>query len=114
MKVVDAEIAASGGTGEDDVDPLADAPTAVPLPAPGLPDLAKMIPSKSRTKFIRKMFRKDAEYYASVIAELNATATWEGASAYLRDLFTLNKLDPFAEVVVEFTDVVHSRYGKSG
>jgi hypothetical protein len=113
MTIVDAEIAAGGGADAQESDPLADTPTAPPLPAPGLPDLAKMIPSKSRTKFIRKIFKKDGDYYSAVIAELNAAATWQDASAYLRDFFALNKLDPFAEVVVEFTDFVHSRYGTS-
>jgi hypothetical protein len=111
MNVVDAEIAASGGAAVSDADPLGG---SEPMPpAPGLPDLKKMIPSKSRSKFIRKIFRKDTDYYNAVIAELNAAPTWQDASTYLRDFFALNKLDPFAEVVVEFTDLVHSRYGTS-
>lgn len=113
MKVVDAEIAASGGTAPQDADPLGEELPPPPLPAPGLPDLTKMIPSKSRTKFVRKVFKKDTAYYNAVIAELNAAPTWQDASTYLRDFFALNKLDPFAEVVVEFTDLVHGRYGKS-
>jgi hypothetical protein len=113
MKVVDAEIAASGGAAPSDADPFGGSETTPPPPAPGLPDLRKMIPSKSRTKFIRKVFKKDADYYNAVIAELNAATTWQEASTYLRDFFALNKLDPFAEVVVEFTDLIHSRYGTS-
>jgi hypothetical protein len=111
MKVVDAEIAASGGEVSSEADTLEESTPA--LPARGLPDLLKLIPSKSRSKFIRKIFKKDTAYFNAVLAELNAAPTWEGASAYLRDFFTLNKLDPFADVVVEFTDLIHSRYGPS-
>jgi hypothetical protein len=113
MNTVDAEIAAGAGTAAPEADPLGGLEPVSPVPAPGLPDLQKMIPSKSRTKFIRKVFRKDTDYYNAVIAELNAAATWQAASGYLRDFFALNKLDPFAEVVVEFTDLIHSRYGRS-
>jgi hypothetical protein len=111
MKVVDAEIAASGGAAPSEPEPLDASVTAPPQPAPGLPDLMKMIPSKSRTKFIRRIFKRDAAYFNAVLAELNAAPTWQVASAYLRDFFQLNKLDPFADIVVEFTDLIHSRYG---
>jgi hypothetical protein len=112
MRVVDAEVAAGTGTAASETDPSGGAP-APPLPAPGLPEIQKLIPSRSRTKFIRKLFKKDADYFNAVIAELNAAPTWQDASAYLRDFFELNKLDPFTETVVEFTDIVHSRYGRS-
>ena len=113
MKVVDAEIAASSGEVPSEADALDASTPAPPPPAPGLPDLLKLIPSKSRSKFVRKIFKKDAAYFNAVLAELNAAPTWQAASAYLRDFFTLNKLDPFADVVVEFTDLIHSRYGPS-
>jgi hypothetical protein len=41
---------------------------------------------------------------------LNAFQSWKEASAYLTRVYEVNRLDPFAEDVIEFTDLIQSRY----
>lgn len=89
--------------------------TAEPGPAPapqGLPDLASLIGSKRRNTFIRKIFGKDRESYDRLIKELNGLSSWRAASARLTEFYTAGNLDPFSDVVVEFTDIVQSRFGE--
>ena len=75
-----------------------------------LPDISSIITQEQKDRFHEKMFKNDDAYYAGIIAALNRTPTWKEASRYLNVLYQTNGLDPFAEEVVEFTDVIHSRY----
>ena len=79
-------------------------------PPPPLPDLNEFIPAEQRATFIRKIFRKDEEYYTGIIASLNGFRTWKDATQYLTQLFEINGLDPYAPEVVEFTDAVQRRF----
>jgi len=79
-----------------------------------LPDLNTIIPAKDRTRFVKKIFRKDEEYFNVVVTSLNTIPTWKEASLYLNTLFEMNHLDPFSEDVVEFTDLIQQRYTAKG
>jgi hypothetical protein len=83
---------------------------AEPAPEIALPDLRNLIGEKQRQKFIRHVFNKDQAFYFGVIATLNTLHTWDEAAAYLKQVYTINRLDPFSGVVVEFTDLVQQRF----
>ena len=82
-----------------------------PLAEPALPDLNKIIPDDQRQRFIKKMFSRDEKYYAGVIGSLNKARSWKDASLYLNRLYQVNKLDPYAKEVIEFTDTIQKRFG---
>ena len=78
--------------------------------APLLPDIRKLIGEKERSRFVRHVFKRDQAYFYGVIATLNTFWTWKEASAYLQQVYSVNRLDPFDKDVVAFTDLVHRRY----
>jgi hypothetical protein len=76
-----------------------------------LADLDVLVETSERKKvFLKKIFLRDEDYYGAVVKALNDIRTWEEASAYLTEFFETNRLDPFSEEVVEFTDIVQRRY----
>jgi hypothetical protein len=85
-----------------------------PSEEPQLPDLNTMIPDDQRQRFIRKVFRRDEKYYMGIIAALNKTRNWKEASHYLNKLYQVNRFDPFAKEIVEFTDAIQKRYEPTG
>jgi hypothetical protein len=90
-------------------------PSSSPPPPPQrrvtqLRDLNAIIIGKDRNKIIRKLFRKDRQSYEAAIAELNRMESWKEASKYLYEFFRTNHLDPYSDDVVEFTDLVQSRF----
>lgn len=118
---------------EHEAEPSSDAPTEIveapvsaeperedvdqepPLSPPAgalqsLPDLSSLIPVENRAVFVNAVFGRDADYYSAVIASLNGIPTWKDAALFLSQFYMSNGLDPFADEVVEFTDVVHHRY----
>ncbi|MDH3252478.1 MAG: hypothetical protein OEM41_06765 [Ignavibacteria bacterium] len=78
-----------------------------------LPDLNTIITEDQRSRFVKKIFRKDDTYYDTIIQALNAAPTWKEASQNLNHLFQINNLDPFSGIVVEFTDAIYARYAPS-
>jgi hypothetical protein len=92
--------------------PVASAPStgAEPETAQQLSDLTGLINPDQRGRFIRRVFRKDQAYYYGVIATLNTMRTWKEAASYLKQVYDINRLDPFAPDVVEFTDTVQKRF----
>jgi hypothetical protein len=79
----------------------------------GLPDLDDLISKRQRSRFIRKLFKKDKDYFDEVMEELNRTPTWKEASQYLTRVYEVNNLDPFSEDVIRFTDIVQSRFANT-
>jgi len=75
-----------------------------------LADLHSMMGKRERQRFLRRLFRRDREYFEALITELNALQSWKDASAYLTRVYEINRLDPFSEEVIEFTDLIQSRY----
>jgi hypothetical protein len=104
---------------ESAIPPLAQTPPAqqsatagTPEPADSepLPDLRGLIGEKQRLRFVRHVFNRDQAYFSGVISTLNTLRTWDEASAYLKKVYAINRLDPFSESVVEFTDLVQRRF----
>jgi hypothetical protein len=75
-----------------------------------LQDLNTLMSKRERSRYIRKLFKKDREYFDEIIEELNRTPTWREASQYLTRVYEVNNLDPFAEDVIQFTDTIQSRF----
>jgi hypothetical protein len=75
-----------------------------------LPDLTGLISPDQRARFIRRVFGKDQAYFYGVVATLNTMRTWKEAASYLKQVYEINRLDPFAPDVVEFTDTVQKRF----
>jgi hypothetical protein len=75
-----------------------------------LPDLRELIGEKQRQRFVRHVFHKDQAYFSGVITTLNTLHTWDDAATYLKKVYSINRLDPFSEIVVEFTDLVQQRF----
>ncbi len=82
------------------------------LPETGPPPrLAEMIPDPLRRRFIQVICGKDADFYDLVIARLDEMHSWTEVSAYLRELFEINEIDPFDKTAIAFTDVLQRRCG---
>jgi hypothetical protein len=75
-----------------------------------LADLNDLIGSEEKSRFIKKIFKKDDAFYAGVVTALNKMQTWKDASQYLRQLYEINSLDPHSDDVIAFTDAIHQRY----
>ena len=83
-----------------------------PPPTPP-PPLARLIHEDLKKEFVRKLFHRDPQYYDSIVSALDRLRTWEEASAYLRDLYENNRLDPLSPVVIAFTDAVQQRFTRN-
>lgn len=82
-------------------------------PAPTL-DLQSMISEDQRKRFINVLCDKDEAFYELIIARLDEILSWSEASAYIRELFEINSIDPFHHVAVTFTDIVQRRFPPDG
>jgi hypothetical protein len=79
-------------------------------PPSALPDLRTLMNEKQRQRFVRHVFNRDQAYFYGVIATLNTMRSWSDAASYLAQVYDINRLDPFADVVVEFTDFIQKRF----
>jgi hypothetical protein len=77
---------------------------------PSHPDIRSFMTESQQHRFIRRVFSKDESLFSSVVAALNSMDSWGEASSYLAGIYRRNRLDPFAEDVVEFTDLVQRRF----
>jgi hypothetical protein len=77
---------------------------------PSLPDIQSLMDVRQHQRILRRVFRKDRTSFENVVAALNRIDSWEEASTYLAELYRQNRLDPFADDVVTFTDLVQQRY----
>ncbi len=75
-----------------------------------LEDLNKMISSKNRKKFIKKIFKKDEHRYSKFIGYLNQLPTWKKASTAIDEMFYQTGINPYSSIAIEFSDLVYSRY----
>ncbi len=75
-----------------------------------LPDLNLFFDEKTREKFIKKIFKRDADKFYSAIEKLNEIDNWKEASAFIDSIFVQNDIDPYSDEAVEFTDLVYRRY----
>lgn len=90
---------------------------AIPAPVAPVflppPSLKEMIPSGLRRRFVNVICGKDAEFYDLVIARLDEIYSWPQASTYIRELFEINRIDPFNDTAIAFTDVIQKRCDQS-
>jgi hypothetical protein len=75
-----------------------------------LPDLNLFFDEKARDKFIKKIFKRDADKFYNAIEKLNGIDNWKEASAFIDSIFIQNEIDPYSDEAVEFTDLVYRRY----
>jgi hypothetical protein len=85
----------------------------LPPPAPSV-ELQSMISEDQRKRFISVLCDKDEVFYELIVARLDEIPTWIEASAYIRELFEINSIDPFHHVAVMFTDIVQRRFPPDG
>jgi len=95
-------------------DTVLEFPPASPTPSvrtsPAFPDLRRMITEGQRKRFISVLCDRDADFYDLIVIRLNSMRTWHEASAYIRELFEINSIDPFKEEAITFTDIVQQRF----
>jgi hypothetical protein len=91
--------------------PSAEEPKLEPT-APLVPSLNETIPADMRRRFVNVVCGKDAEFYDLVITRLDEMRSWPDASAYIRELFEINGIDPFDEIAIAFTDIIQKRCGQ--
>lgn len=75
-----------------------------------LEDLNKMISSKNRKKFIKKIFKKDEYRYSKFIGYLNQLPTWKKASTAIDEMFYQTGINPYSSIAIEFSDLIYNRY----
>jgi len=85
-------------------------PTPSVRTSPTFPDLRRMITEGQRKRFISVLCDRDADFYDLIVIRLNSMRTWHEASAYIRELFEINSIDPFKEEAITFTDIVQQRF----
>ena len=93
-----------------------DVPSVGEIPAgekTSLPDIRSLMSEKQQQRFIRRLFNKDESTFSGVLATLNSMDSWSEASSCLADMYRRNRLDPFADDVVEFTDLIEQRFSPS-
>jgi hypothetical protein len=78
------------------------------------PAMTRLIDEKSRSAFIKKIFRKDIEAYLAFIDELEMTQTWKEAKKFLDREFQARKINPYSKEAVHLSDLVFSRYFTKG
>jgi hypothetical protein len=74
------------------------------------PPLDKMITPEQRRRFITVLCDRDADFYELILSRLNIMRTWNEASAYIRELFEINSVDPYRDEAITFTDIVQHRF----
>lgn len=85
-------------------------PTAASDPITKFGDLRTLISAGDRKKYIKKIFQRNEERYASAIDILNSKSTWKEASEYIDEIFLTNDVDMYSRVAVNFTDEIYKRY----
>lgn len=75
-----------------------------------LEDLNKLIHSRQRKKFIKKIFKKREAQYVEFVNLVNNTPTWKHASNLIDTFFYQQGLNPYSKEALEFSDLVYNRY----
>ncbi|MER3523492.1 MAG: hypothetical protein C4326_05335 [Ignavibacteria bacterium] len=75
-----------------------------------LGDIHAAFTEAQRTRFIKKIFKGDENYFFIFLSSLKDVTTWRDAQPYLRDLFEMNNLHHLAPDVIEFTDAMHAYF----
>lgn len=73
-------------------------------------DLRTLISAGDKKKYIKKIFQRNDERYATAVDILNSKNTWKEASEYIDEIFLNNDVDMYSRVAVQFTDDIYKRY----
>lgn len=96
---------------QEDQAPHADQPEEVLLPEPIAAQPPTIVESLSfppdlRTSLANSLFHGNAAYFDATVQEVNRLSTWREAAVYLSDLLEINRLNPYAADVMQFTDTI--------
>lgn len=72
--------------------------------APTLPE--RTFAPELRTSLSNSLFHGNVTYFDVTVNELSRMDTWREAASYLTDLLELNRLNPYASDVMQFTDTI--------
>ncbi len=86
--------------------PAAEPPAPVPSPVtpPSLPP--RRFAPELRTSLSNSLFHGNVAYFDVTVNELSRMDTWREAANYLTDLLDINRLNPYAPDVMQFTDAI--------
>lgn len=73
-------------------------------------DIHAAFTEAQRSRFIKKIFKGDENYFFIFLSSLKDVKTWREAQPYLRDLFEMNNLHHLSPDVIEFTDAMHAYF----
>jgi hypothetical protein len=74
------------------------------------PSITRLIDEKSRSAFLKKIFRKDINAYLTFVEQLEAMQTWKEAKAFLDKEFRTRQVNPYSKEAVHLSDLLFSRY----
>jgi hypothetical protein len=74
------------------------------------PSITRLIDEKSRSAFLKKIFRKDLDGYLAFVEQLEAMQTWKEAKAFLDKEFRARQVNPYSKEAVHLSDLLFSRY----
>jgi len=77
------------------------APAAKPKPP-----LASEFSEEQRRLLIASLFRNEAAYFDNVVQTLAGLRSWRDGARYLTDFLEINRLNPYAKDVLQFTGIV--------
>ena len=75
-------------------------------PAAPVPNLRNTITEEQRARLLPAIFRNDPLYFDETINALGAMHSWPDAARYLTDFLEINRLNPYAKDVLEFTELI--------
>lgn len=74
------------------------------------PDLASLITSRQRKKFVRKIFNRNEEDFEKFLTLLGNIRTFKDANILLDFYFYKNEVDPFSKEAIDFRNVIFYAY----
>jgi len=74
------------------------------------PSMSRLIDEKSRSAFLKKIFRKDLDAYWDFVEHLETLQTWKEAKTFMDREFQARKVNPYSKEAVHLSDLVFSRY----
>jgi hypothetical protein len=75
-----------------------------------LEDLSRIISSRKRKRFIKKIFNKRERQFQEFVNLMNSTPTWKHASNLIDNFFYQKGINPYSKEALELSDMVYNRY----
>ncbi len=89
---------------EPEVTPPVEPPHAAPPALPALPP--RIFNPDMRASLSNSLFHGNVAYFDVTVNELSRLQNWREAATYLTDLLEINRLNPYAADVMQFTDAI--------